>query len=250
MTRVRWLVVVSLVSLVSGGCIVRGKGRAPRFTASGSLRVTTDAWVRISRPSGAISVTSKGAADLPVQMQQINEQALPAGEPVDLVYVVDTTGSMGDDIGAAKAQMRGILTELTARNPARRVGIVAYRDRGDVYTALVVTPLDANDDVIREGIEWLRVTGGGDLREHVYAGLDAALHKMEWRQGASRHIVLIGDAPPHEDYGDDPRNYERVMADAAALGVKIHTIGVHCDKACAEAFDAERIGAARTGGGR
>lgn len=235
MKRLYWLAALSLIA----GCAVRGKVTVPRFTASGSLRVTADAWVRISKPTGAISVTSKGAADVPVLMQEINHHGLPRDVPVDLVYVVDTTGSMGDDIDAAKAQMRTILADLTAWNPDRRVGIVAYRDRGDVYTALVVTPLDVDELQIREGIDWLRVTGGGDLREHVYAGLDAALHKMEWRAGASRHIVLIGDAPPHEDYGDDPRNYDSVMADAAELKVKIHTIGVHCDKTCAEAFDAE-----------
>lgn len=234
MTRLRWLVLsLSLsLSLVSG-CVVKGRVPVPRFTAKGSLRVTADAWVRISKPTGAVSVSASSPADLPVQMQEINQHGMPRDVPVDLVYVVDTTGSMGDDINAAKAQMRTILADLTAMNPDRRVGVVTYRDRGDVYTAMVVTPLDFDEAVIREGIDWLRVGGGGDLREHVYAGLDTALHDMEWRAGASRHIVLIGDAPPHEDYGDDPRNYDNVMAAAAELKVKIHTIGVYCDKTCA-----------------
>ena len=146
----------------------------------------------------------------------------------------NTTGSMGDDIDAAKAQMRTILGDLTRWNPDRRVGIVAYRDRGDPYVAMVVLPLDADERRIVAGIDSLRVAGGGDLREHVYAALDTALHEQPWRAGASHHIVLIGDAPPHEDYADDPRNYASVMADAARpeLAVKIHTIGAYCDKAC------------------
>jgi Mg-chelatase subunit ChlD len=233
--RLRWLAALFLV----GACAAPARVRVPRYAASGTLRVTVDAWARLSAPSGAIAVTSRGAEDIPVLMEQINRQALPAAEPVDLVYVVDTTGSMGDDIDAAKARMRTILNDLTRRNPDRRVGLVAYRDRGDVYTAMVVLPLEADARRIEAAIDWLRVGGGGDLREHVYAGLDTALRQQPWRPGASHHIVLIGDAPPHEDYGDDERNYESVMAQAAALGVKIHTIGVHCDKKCAEELDAE-----------
>lgn len=202
---------------------------APRFAASGSLQITVDAWARISAPTGAVAVTTTGAAELPQAMVQINHEAIPRGVPVDLVYVIDTTGSMGDDITAAKAQMRSILADLTRANPDRRVGLVAYRDRGDVYTALVVVPLDRDEERIQTGINWLRTGGGGDLREHVYAGLDTALHEQPWRPGAEHHIVLIGDAPPHEDYGDDPRNFENVMAAAAELKVRIHTIGVTCD---------------------
>jgi Mg-chelatase subunit ChlD len=236
-----WIVALSLLS----GCRVQARGRAaapvPRFTASGNIRVTVDAWARISTTSGAVAVTSKGAEDVPDLMRQINEEALPEGEAVDVVYVVDTTGSMGDDIDAAKRQMHDILADLTARNPDRRVGVVAYRDREDVYTARVVLFLDVDPERIARAIDSLRVTGGGDVPEHVYAGLDMALREQPWRRGASHHIVLIGDAPPHEDYADDPRNYQNVMAEAARpeLAVKIHTIGVYCDAGCRKALTEE-----------
>lgn len=224
--RLRWVVACGL----AGACAARA--RVPRFAASGSLQVTVDAWARLSAPTGAVAVTTGRAAELPAAMVQINHEAIPRGAPVDLVYVVDTTGSMGDDISAAKAQMRSILADLTRANPDRRVGIVAYRDRGDVYTALVVVPLDRDEQRVEAGIDWLRTAGGGDLREHVYAGLDTALHQQPWRPGAEHHIVLIGDAPPHEDYGDDPRDFDSVMAAARELKVRIHTIGVTCDASC------------------
>ena len=72
----------------------------------------------------------------------------------------------------------------------------------------------------------------------MYAALDTALHLQPWRPGASHHIVVIGDAPPHEDYADDPRNYQSVMADSARpeLAVKIHTITAYCDKDCQAAL--------------
>lgn len=232
-----WLVVLSLAP----AC--RVSTRIPTLTVSGNLRVTVDAWARLSNASGAVTATSKAADDVPEQMRRINRDGLPSGKAVDLVYVVDTTGSMGDDIAAAKAQMRATLADLTRRNPDRRVGIVAYRDRGDPYVARVVLALDVDERQIQAGIDSLRTAGGGDLREHVYAGLDMALHEQPWRPGASHHIVLIGDAPPHEDYADDPRTYASVMAEAARpeLAVKIHTIGVTCDADCQKSLAAEGL---------
>jgi len=230
-----WLVVLAVAS----AC--RVSPRIAGFTASGNLRVTVDAWARLSTGSGAVTATSKGADDVPEQMRRVNRDGIPGGVPVDLVYVVDTTGSMGDDIDAAKAQMRATLADLTRRNPDRRIGLVAYRDRGDPYVARVVLALDVDEWRIQAGIDSLRTGGGGDLREHVYAGLDLALHEQPWRPGASHHIVLIGDAPPHEDYADDPRTYASVMAEAARpeLAVKIHTIGVTCDADCQKGLAAE-----------
>jgi Mg-chelatase subunit ChlD len=238
MPRFRWL--LAALTLVAGcGVTARVPVRVTPLTASGHVRVTVDAWARMSKASGAIAVTSKGAADVPDQMREINRHGLPANGAVDLVYVVDTTGSMGDDIDAARTQMRAILADLAARNPDRRVGIVAYRDRGDPYVAMVVLPLTDDEAAVQTAITSLRVGGGGDVPEHVYAALDMALGGQPWRPTASHHIVLIGDAPPHEDYADDPRTYASVMADAARLAVKIHTIGVHCDEGCQGAVAAE-----------
>src|SRR5262245_39602745 len=107
-----WLGSFVALSLVAGcrPAVIR----VPRFTGSGNLTVTVQAYARLSHDTGAIAVTSKGAQDVPVLMKQINQHGLPRDVPVDLVYVVDTTGSMGDDIAAAKQQMREIVTDLTA----------------------------------------------------------------------------------------------------------------------------------------
>ncbi len=237
-------VVLAIALVLPAGCAGSGRMRgpvgfrAPVLTGSGHIQVTVDVWARMSSASGAIAVTARAADDVPHLMRVIQHDGMPRSGPVDLVYVVDTTNSMRDDIGAAKAQMRAILGDLTQWNPDRRVGIVAYRDRGDPYVAMVVLPLAFDEGIILAGIDGLRVKGGGDLREHVYAGLHTALHEQPWRPGASHHIILIGDAPPHEDYGDDPRNQRSVLADAARpdLAVKIHTITAYCDKECQQAL--------------
>ncbi len=58
-----------------------------------------------------------------------------------------------------------------------------------------------------------------------------AAAEQPWDPGASQHIILMGDAPPHDDYSDDPRDFHAVIARASAapLAVRIHTIGLTCD---------------------
>ena len=94
--------------------------------------------------------------------------------------------------------------------------------------------LSADEQEIIDAIGSIEVDGGGDTREHVYAGIDTALTEQSWRTDASQHIVLMGDAPPHDDYADDPRTYDYVIAKAKTtpLAVTIHTIGIQCDAKC------------------
>jgi hypothetical protein len=204
------------------------------LTIDGQLQITLDAWGKISARTGGLALTSKGAKDVPGLITDVFERGIAPGQPVDLVFVVDTTGSMGDDIDAVKADMQRILRELSARNPDRRIGVVAYRDRGDDYVSKTMLAMSDDDAQIRGAIDSLKVDGGGDLREHVYAGIDTALVEQPWRSGASQHIILMGDAPPHDNYSDDPRNFQSVLARASAtpLAVRIHTIGLTCDKLC------------------
>jgi Mg-chelatase subunit ChlD len=204
------------------------------LTLSGQLKVTADAWARLSTTTGGLALHSRGASDVPTLITEVLDRSVEPGAPLDLTFVVDTTGSMADDIDAVKAQMHEILTHLSARNPDHRVGVVAYRDRGDDYVSTLVLSMSSDDAAAHAAISSLTVCCGGDLREHVYAGLTTALDEQSWRPYASQHIILMGDAPPHDDYADDPRTYESViaLAGAAPRSVRIDTIGVQCDTVC------------------
>jgi Mg-chelatase subunit ChlD len=230
----RWVTAVLLAVTTGCAALAMRADITMHLTVSGNLKATLASWTRLSTATGGRSVVSSGARDVPGLLRRLNQEALPPGAPVDLVYVVDTTASMVDDIDAARRDMRTILDELTARHPDRHVGVVAYRDRGDDYLTLTVLQMTPDTDQIQAGFQALRVGGGGDLREHVYAGLDTALREQPWRPGASHHIVLIGDAPPHDDYRDDPRTHDSIVALAASpeLQVRIHTVGVQCDALC------------------
>jgi Mg-chelatase subunit ChlD len=221
---------------------------APPVVIDASIQVRVDAWTRLSTATEGTTVESQAPEDVPVLIRQIFDEHLPEG-PVDVVFVVDTTGSMGDDIDAVKRDMREILAHLRKRNPDHRVGVVAYRDIFDEYLTRTMLSLTDDDRRIQAAISALTVTGGDDWREHVYAGIHTALGQP-WRPRVSQHIILMGDAPPHDDYANDPRTLDAVTARAqtAPLHVHIHTIGIRCDATCEKVLVEEAAAAEARGG--
>jgi hypothetical protein len=213
---------------------------APRVPIQASVQVRVDAWTRLSSATSGTTVESQAADDVPELIVRIFDESIPEG-PVDVVFVVDTTGSMRDDIEAVKRDMRQILDHLRKRNPDYHIGVVGYRDIGDDYLTRTFLFLDGDDARIEAAIGALQVDGGDDWREHVYAGINTALDGQPWRRHTSQHIILMGDAPPHDDYHNDPRTLESVTAkaQAAPLDVRIHTIGIKCDRTCEKALTRE-----------
>ncbi len=148
----------------------------------------------------------------------------PARADLDLVFLLDTTGSMTSEIQEAKERVKQIASALRSTRPQEtlRLGVVAYRDRGDAYLTLV-QPLSTDIDEVFGFLVGLSAGGGGDTPEDVLAGLHAAL-ALDWSQGAERQVFLIGDAPPHLDYTDGPQ-LDALLARARASEIVIHAIG-------------------------
>src|SRR5690606_26471122 len=128
------------------------------------LRV--DAWAKLSSATHGTTVESKAAAEVPALIRKVFAENIPQG-PVDVVFVIDTTGSMHDDVDAVKRDMRQILAHLRASNPDYRVGVVAYRDIDDEYLTRTHVTLTNDDHAIDAAISALEVKGGDDWREHV-----------------------------------------------------------------------------------
>jgi hypothetical protein len=129
----------------------------------------------------------------------------PRRHAVDLVFAVDTTGSMGGLLEGAKRTVWSIATHIRKTDPdaALRIGLVAYRDLGDDYVTRDFS-LTSDLDAVFAELSSYQAAGGGDTPENVDAALDAALHKMPWRDGAKKLVFLVGDAPP-ASRGDVPR---------------------------------------------
>jgi Mg-chelatase subunit ChlD len=145
---------------------------------------------------------------------------------VEVVFALDTTGSMSGLIEGAKRKIWMIAQYIANGQPKPdlRVGLVAYRDKGDEY---VTRFYDLSDDLdqLFEHLSALEAAGGGDTPEHVAKALDDAVNRTSWTvgQAALKQIYLVGDAPPHTDYNDG-LDYRTIARHAHELGIHINTI--------------------------
>lgn len=206
---------------------------AKAFMEGAFLSATTDSFASISVSfGGGMTTEAESSEQVPERIIEIIEAQLDTDQAVDLVFVVDTTGSMGDHIAAVRRTMGDITDRLDSVTADWRVGITQYRDITDEPLSKTEVRLSADRAAIQSGIDGLGAEGGGDICEHVFAGLDLALEEQPWREGSSRHMILIGDAPAHTDYVDDPRNLDYTSAKAESLAVTVHTVTVGCNKIC------------------
>jgi Mg-chelatase subunit ChlD len=157
----------------------------------------------------------------------VQPQAQTQGKArVEVVFVLDTTGSMSGLIDAAKEKIWSIAASMSQATPAPEIsiGLVAYRDRGDAYITQIVD-LSTDLDSMYATLMDFAAEGGGDGPESVNQALHDAVHAMSWSQdpGSYKVVFLVGDAPPHMDYQDDVK-YPETVAAAAARGIIVNTI--------------------------
>lgn len=154
------------------------------------------------------------------------EQAKAARPTLDVVFVLDTTGSMGGLIEGAKQKIWSIASRLASGTPTPRirVGLVGYRDRGDEY---VTKRFDLTEDLdaVYANLQGFRADGGGDGPEHVGQALGEAVSLMKWTDDkkAARMIFLVGDAPAHDDYNDG-WNTRAWAKKAIEKGIVVNTV--------------------------
>ncbi len=162
----------------------------------------------------------------PGQQVAVNQGQQPNGPrpKVQVVFVVDTTGSMGGLIQGAKDKIWSIANHIMSGNPRPdlEIGLVAYRDQGDDYVTRDY-PLRADLDAVYGDLHTFAAGGGGDTPEHVNKGLNDAVHNMKWKDGAMKMIFLVGDAPPHLDYKDG-YDYRQIVKDARKQDISVYAI--------------------------
>lgn len=145
---------------------------------------------------------------------------------LDLVFLIDATGSMADEIDKLKQTLRTITAEVSQlpSRPDLCLGLVAYRDRGDAF---LLRSHDFTHDVggfLRDALLPLQAAGGGDYPEAMNEALHETVHGLSWRgDGTTRLVVLMADAPPHLDYGAP--HYDEDMMAALGKGIKVFSVG-------------------------
>lgn len=155
---------------------------------------------------------------------------------LDLVFVVDNTGSMGPYIQNVKTKILEIIRTIKKEELCHRlrVGLVSYRDHPPEESTYITQKFELSPDTanIEKNVMQMAASGGGDGPEAVSTALQV-MNKMEYLNESAKIAVLIGDAPPHGvESGDrwpkgtpDGANWEKESKKAFDKGIVIHTVG-------------------------
>ncbi|WP_347219022.1 T9SS type A sorting domain-containing protein [Chryseobacterium sp.] len=141
---------------------------------------------------------------------------------LDLAFVVDATGSMGDEITYLQSELLDVLrkVETNLKNSEIRYSSVFYRDQGDEYITRKFDFSDQAEDLI-QFIRQQRAAGGGDTPEAVVEALQVSIDELKWSPGNSTKIMfLILDAPPHQSEENIQKLYDKIKK-AAQKGITI-----------------------------
>ncbi len=143
---------------------------------------------------------------------------------LDMLLMIDTTGSMGDELEYIKAELADMVKRISEADEAYsiRVSVNFYRDEGDDY---VVKFYDFRTD-INDCLEQLKdehANGGGDYPEAVHTALENAVTGHQWRNGAVKICFIVLDAPPHSESEIQGINEKllKTVKEAASQGIRI-----------------------------
>ncbi|KAF4994751.1 hypothetical protein FDECE_13024 [Fusarium decemcellulare] len=148
-----------------------------------------------------------------------NEGIFKAACSTDLLFLMDTTGSMTNYINAAKEQVKQIMDDITKAffNEAEvRIAVVGYKDHGDIPN-IQFLDFTTSIETVRSFIDKFRASGGGDTPEDVFGGIQQAINAT-WKH-QTRCIIHIADAPPH---GNDMHNFTSSSDDYFTPGSEPH----------------------------
>jgi len=182
--------------------VTRSDGRAVFVSSFDEFLPNQNLLATVVPPDGSETVTdtiAAGAARWDFTLPRASG-ALPAN--LDLAIVLDTTGSMHDEMRYLQSEIKAISRTIKDRFPdvRQRFSLVVYRDEGDEY---VTRRFDftSSVDEFHKNLSAQRSAGGGDYPEAVHRGLEDAL-QLRWRETGETACLmfLIGDAPPHAQH--------------------------------------------------
>ena len=211
-------------------------------------------WPQYERFLGRASENSWNPWGLEVGQQDVRRvrsdvRRRSSRRALDLGFLVDATGSMGDEMAFLQSEVKDIVRRVRAVEPGLdiRISVVFYRDRGDAFITKSL-PFTRSADEAVSFISGTTADGGGDYPEDMNAGLEAMM-RQRWSRDVSgsvpQMLFLLADAPPQQYAGQD-YTYHEAIQDAAANGIAIYPVAASgVDKPTEFLF---RAMAAMTGG--
>ena len=182
-----------------------------------TLRATTDC------AGGASNRFSLSGSDGVVDLRTSQRRILPAEQVIDVAFILDSTGSMSEEIAAVKSTIQKVASGLRNSNVRIRIGLVEFKDRGDPFVTRVF-PMSTDLQRFSREVADVEASGGGDTPESGNEALHVGINQVAWSDGSlARLAFLVGDAPPHLDYSQD-FDYVLEARTAAHRGIQIYTV--------------------------
>jgi hypothetical protein len=160
-------------------------------------------------------------------------------QAIDLVFVIDTTGSMGGTIDTVKNRVNAVVDRLAAGTSAYRIAVVSYRDQpeytGDAtdYPSRLDQEFTSDANAVKTAVGVLDAAGGGDYPESAYSGLDTAI-KQPWRSGVKKQIIVFTDAPAHNPEPVSNLTAATIIDKALAVDPAVVNVVGNTDEALAQ----------------
>jgi hypothetical protein len=173
--------------------------------------------------SASVKISRGGPRSVAIALS--GPRVVPSPLPVDVLFVLDTSGSMGEEIERLRSTIEIISENITALKPkpALRFGMVLYRDKEDDYVTKVV-PFTSDLGRFRKALDETSADGGGDEPEDLQSALRDAVAAMKWNADGIRLGFIVTDASPHLDY-DQAYTYAKTAREAKAKAIKLFSIG-------------------------
>lgn len=141
---------------------------------------------------------------------------------IELMFVIDTTGSMGDEINYLKVEIDDVISEIQEKNPNTviKLALLFYRDKGDEY---VTRYFDFTQDIQKQknNLSNQNANGGGDFEEAVYKALGEAVDKQWSSSSETRVLVHVADAPSHDN---EVKEWNKNVLKLTKKGIKVISV--------------------------
>ncbi|MBP5721461.1 MAG: VWA domain-containing protein [Bacteroidales bacterium] len=195
-----------------------------------------DGWIGLydkEAQAGTLSISLNGAVQEaePIvtgwkDTYTINQYVIDATAPesvADILFIVDATGSMSDEIAFLKADLLNIIETVKKMETATKIRTAAlfYRDERDDYLTRV-SPFSPDFSVTSSFISGQEAGGGGDYPEAVHTALETSLQELAWSSSAQAKLAfMLLDAPPHQDVQGVIESIQKSIRTYAAQGIKL-----------------------------
>lgn len=188
-------------------------------------------------PFASQPICGRDVTSIMRDINKIESLMVSDGGDIDIVIAIDCTGSMGSVITNVKNNANQIAVRIRERAEATWFGAIKFRDYGDAFVTVVAPQPTESISAFESAINTFQAMGGGDWAEAYVelvlqaAGVNVGFGTVSWRPGATRLLIVLGDAPPHDPlYGTGTSGSGYTWAQAAQAandaGVMVSIIAV------------------------